>query len=430
MEKFFAQVQWSLRSTLYEVNVRQYTAEGTLEAFRHHLPRLADMGIDAIWLMPITPISKQMRKGSLGSYYACSSYALVGDEYGTASDFERLVLDAHGLGMKVILDWVANHTGHDHNWTIDHPSFYKTDAQGNRFDAHGWDDVVDLDYSNPAMRIEMIRCMQYWVDQFDIDGFRCDMAMLTPLDFWRQAREHLDKQKPLFWLAELDPLDHPDYLQVFDSAYTWRWMNAAHRFMEHGAHHIHELRSVLQEYQGLLPGLTSPVWFTSNHDENSWNGTEYEKYGEMAVPLAVFSATWKGIPLLYSGQEIPNKKRLAFFDKDALVWPSAPLLHHFYKKLFLLRKTHPAMVCNAGPENLQLLKNGVDHHVLSFLRQQGDRSVVVLINFSGYPLHNVAVDIGNARGVFVEMFSDVAQVFGNTPTHFHLQPWGYQIWVQ
>jgi alpha-amylase len=429
MEKAFVQVEWSLKTSIYEVNLRQYTPEGTFRAFCAHLERLADMGVETLWLMPITPISFLKRKGTLGSYYACSSYTDLNPELGSAEDFSFLVGEAHRLGMKVIMDWVANHTGADHEWTVSHPDFYKLDAAGNRFDAHGWDDVVDLDYSNLEMRGEMIRSMAYWVDRFNIDGFRCDMAMLTPVDFWMQARTSLEKQKQLFWLAELDPLDQPEYMQVFDSAYTWRWMHATKQCKDHGAHHIHDLKQVLAQYDDpKTPGFC-PAWFTSNHDENSWNGTEYEKYGEMALALAVFSATWKGIPLLYSGQEIPNKKRLAFFDKDALDWPEHPLLHSFYKKLFQLRKNNPAFVCSADPESLQWVQNGVDHHVLSFVRKQGDQSVLVLINFSGYPLHNVEVQVNGLVGVFVELFSNSAVLFNESNHFFHLQPWGFQIWI-
>ena len=168
------------------------------------------------------------------------------------------------------------------------------------------------------------------------------MAMLTPVDFWLEARKALRQTKNLFWLAELDPLDNPDYMNVFDSAYTWRWMNAAKQTKDEGAQQIHHLKYVLSQYLNELPHTACPAWFTSNHDENSWNGTEYEKYGEMAIPLAVFSATWKGIPLIYSGQELPNQKRLQFFDKEIIEWNGDPSLHDFYKQILNLRKVVPA----------------------------------------------------------------------------------------
>ena len=213
------------------------------------------------------------------------------------------------------MDWVANHTGCDHEWTEQHPDYYHVNEQGNFYDKHGWDDVIDLNYENPQLRTEMIDSMQFWVEEVHIDGFRCDMAMLTPVDFWKEARNRLEKVKHLFWFAELDPLDQPDYMQVFDAAYTWRWMNATRQFKSDGAFQIYSLREQLNDYKSIVSTHAMGAWFTSNHDENSWNGTEYEKYGEMALPLAVFSATWEGVPLVYSGQEIPNHQRLAFLIK-------------------------------------------------------------------------------------------------------------------
>ncbi|MEY4661066.1 MAG: hypothetical protein RLZZ42_1018, partial [Bacteroidota bacterium] len=272
--------------------MRQYSQQGNFKGFVEHLPRLKDMGIETLWFMPLTPVAEKNRKGSLGSYYACSSYIAINSEFGTEEELISLIRKAHEMGMKVIVDWVANHTGWDHEWTVSNLEFYKKNENGDFFDSHGWDDVIDLDYTNQNMRSAMISAMQYWVSTFNIDGFRCDMAMLTPVDFWMEARVALDIQKNLFWLAELDPLDNPEYMQVFDTAYTWRWMNTATQVAKSGAVHIHELREVLRQYGQSSINDFYPSWFTSNHDENSWNGTEWEKYGEMALPLALFSSTF------------------------------------------------------------------------------------------------------------------------------------------
>ena len=430
MNSVFPPVDWCLNTNVYEVNLRQYTSEGTLDAFRLHLPRLADMGVGVLWFMPLTPISKKSRKGSMGSYYACSSYTTINPEYGTMEMFRGLVLEAQRLGMKVIIDWVANHTGCDHHWTIEHPEYYKKDENGDFFDAHGWDDVIDLDYTNPHLRKAMIQCMRNWLVESGIDGFRCDMAMLTPVDFWMEARQALEQDRQLFWLAELDPLDNPDYMQVFDAAYTWRWMNAASAFRNEGSKQIHHLCYVLSQYSDVLPSTACPAWFTSNHDENSWNGTEYEKYGEMAIPLAVFSATYKGIPLMYSGQEIPNWKRLQFFDQDPLDWTNSPALHVFYRSILHLRKNHAAFTTVAAAANLVKLGNSVDHHVISFKRHHDDSTAIVLINFSAFPLHNIEVDLDGATGTFVEHFTSLAHECSSNSHCFHLQPWSYQIWLQ
>ncbi|MFM1794836.1 MAG: hypothetical protein RL642_1221, partial [Bacteroidota bacterium] len=220
MESLFRPVEWALDCNIYEVNLRQYTPEGSFQAFRQHLLRLKDMGVSVLWFMPLTPISVKQRKGSLGSYYACSSYTSINPEFGTKEEFRELVDYAHQMGFKVIVDWVANHTGCDHEWTNLHPDYYKKNEHGEFYDQHGWDDVIDLDYSNPSLRAAMIASMEFWINEFNIDGFRCDMAMLTPVDFWIEARKALQSNRELFWLAELDFLDSPDYTQVFDAAYT------------------------------------------------------------------------------------------------------------------------------------------------------------------------------------------------------------------
>ncbi|MCW3086841.1 MAG: 1,4-alpha-glucan branching protein, partial [Sediminibacterium sp.] len=222
MRKDFSMVSWAEGSNIYEVNIRQYTEEGSFAAFGKHLPRLRAMGVEILWLMPVTPISEKIRQGTLGSYYACSSYTDTNPEFGTAADFKTLVQEAHALGFKLIIDWVANHTGWDHSWTVRHPEWYLHDAEGNFTDKHGWHDVIDLDFTNNDMRAAMTDAMQYWVREFDIDGFRCDMAHLVPLDFWKDARTKCDALKPLFWLAECEVIAYHD---VFDTSYAWWWMH-------------------------------------------------------------------------------------------------------------------------------------------------------------------------------------------------------------
>jgi len=215
MDSNFNMVNWAKNATIYEVNVRQYTAEGTFSAFQKHLPRLKDMGVDILWFMPITFISEKVRKGTLGSYYACSSYTKINPEFGTVNDFASLVNEAHALGMKVIIDWVANHTGRQHEWMDLHPDWFSRNAQGEFTERNGWDDVVDLNFTNTDMRKALIGAMQYWVRDIKIDGFRCDMAHLVPLDFWKEAREAVETIQPLYWLAECEEVN---YHQVFDTS--------------------------------------------------------------------------------------------------------------------------------------------------------------------------------------------------------------------
>jgi len=427
MENDWKKVNWRHTTSIYEVNTRQYTQEGSFDAFRKHLPRLQEMGIGTLWFMPITPISVKGRKGSLGSYYACSDYRSVNPEFGTLEDFRDLVGEAHVRGMKVIIDWVANHTGCDHRWTIEHPDFYKKDQEDKFYDAHGWEDVIDLDFSSEEMRREMIDSMAFWVREADIDGFRCDMAMLVEVGFWKQAREALDAQKPMLWLAELDQWNDPQYLEVFDAAYSWHWMHATQDHYKSGSWDLQNVKLILEQYGKLSPAGSMRAWFTSNHDENTWNGSEYEKYGALAIALAVFSCTWDGIPLIYNGQELPNLKRLEFFDKDPINWTSEPQLHGLYSKLLHLRKIHPAL--RGGDEAVQTtwLSGNDNEPLLAFERRNGDRCILVLLNFSAQP-QKADLDGHGHRGKFFELFTGRIWDMDKELTSV-LLPWASQVWV-
>ena len=395
MNIHFEPVRWSLNTNLYEVNLRQYTTEGTFLAFSNELPRLHDMGVKVLWFMPITPISVEKRLGTLGSYYACSDYTDTNPEFGTVQDFKQLVHKAHDLGFKVIIDWVANHTGWDHKWVTSHPEFYKRDSAGNFYDNNGWLDVIDLNYYDHAMRNEMIRSMEFWVTECNIDGFRCDMAHLVPLDFWRDARQQLDKVKPLFWLAETE---HYNYQYAFDCSYAWNFMHVSENFAKKKLG-IEELKNTLTDYQKKKLPQTNHLFFTTNHDENSWNGSEYEKYGNSALPFAVLTATWNGLTLVYSGQEIPNRKRLNFFEKDPIQWNWTNELHNFYKTLFDLRSSF-----NEEQSEILMLNPAGDKNVLAFMRISRSKQVLVLINFSEV-VQNIELDHLSLSGMFIDVFS-------------------------
>src|SRR5215831_2889247 len=260
----FEKVSWIDGANVYEVNIRQYTPEGTFSAFMKHLSRLKKMGVKILWLMPVTPISKKLRMGSLGSYYACSSYIKINPEFGTLDDLKELVQEAHQLEMKLIIDWVANHTGWDHHWTVENPGWYKKDEHGNFKDFHGWTDVIDLNYESKEMRVAMIEAMEFWIKECDIDGFRCDMAHLVPLDFWKIARQHCDSFKPLFWLGECEV---PEYHEVLDVSYAWEWMHVSEKVVKQIAS-LQHMKDVLSKYQK-YPNKGLKLFFTSNHDENS-----------------------------------------------------------------------------------------------------------------------------------------------------------------
>jgi alpha-amylase len=411
---------WIYTTNIYEVNLRQYTPEGTFAAFEAHLPRLKNMGVETLWLMPVTPIAQKNKKGLMGSYYACSDYTSVNPEFGTLDEFKFFVEKAHGMGFKIILDWVANHTGWDHKWTIEHPDWYKREEDGSFKKASGMDDIIELDYSNNYMRRAMTDAMRFWVTECDIDGFRCDLAFWVDVNFWLEAIPQVNEEKPLFWLAESDALDHPEYMPVFDAAYTWRWMHKTEDYYKKGLP-LSMLKKILDDYQS-APGLQA--WFTSNHDENTWNGTEYEKYGGLAKPLAVLGCTMPGVPLMYSGQEIPNHKRLAFFEKDEIGWADPIELHGFYQALLQLRSTHPALQAKAG---IRMLSTSAEEEVVAYVRKAGSGEVVVLLNFSNRPVDVTIHD--PVDGTFSLLFWEVETDFSVYKT-FHLNPYDFLVYVK
>lgn len=419
----FSHPLWSYDTNIYEVNVRQYTKDGTFKAFGSHLKRLREMGVEILWFMPVTPISVKDRKGSLGSYYAVQNYIEINSEFGSLQDFKDLVEDAHHLGFKVIIDWVANHTGNDNVWIEKHPDFYCYDESNNIIHPHGWEDVSKLNFDNLEMQQAMIDAMKYWIEACDVDGFRCDMAHLVPLQFWKNARSILDDVKPeLFWLAECE---EAEYHEAFDATYTWKWMHATEKYYKNEID-LTALFSVLQEYDKSFSKEAFRVYFTSNHDENSWNGSEYEKYGPAAKALAVFSCTWNGLPMIYSGQEIPNEKRLQFFDKDHLDWNETCDLHEFYKILLPLKKNNKAL--RAADNNVETYKIETHHNdkILAYLRRNGNDEVLVILNLSAYTLH-VESDNQLLSGIYMEIFTNAEIHFANH-FNFEIQPWQYLVY--
>jgi len=422
----FKKADWINNTDVYEVNLRQYTKEGTFNAFLKELPRLKEMGVSTLWFMPITPIAQKNKKGSLGSQYACSDYTAINPEFGTLEDFKLMVKKAHEMGFKVIIDWVANHTGWDHVWTKTHPEYFEKDSATNDFKiASGMDDIIELDYNNPALRKAMIDAMKYWVTECDIDGYRCDLAFWVELDFWLEARAELEKTKTLFWLAENDPIDNPSYYQAFDACYTWTWMHKTEDFYKKNQD-IRILDSVLHHYDSIGGKGGIKLWFTTNHDENSWNGTEYEKYGDAAKAFAVHSFTWEGIPLIYSGQELPNLKRLQFFEKDVIEWNGKYEMHDFYKTLLTLRKTNPALRAGDEAATTTWVKTNAPDNVLAYLRKNGNHEVLVLLNMSKEAVHCVVED-GQPTGNLTEVFYKTQHDFSGKNT-FEMQPWAYLVY--
>lgn len=409
---------WIYHTNIYEVNTRQYTKEGTFNAFAQHLPRLKDMGVQILWFMPITPISEAERQGTLGSYYACSSYTTINPEYGTLDDFKSVIKQAHELGLKVIIDWVANHTGYDHYWATENPDWYIKDIHGHFIDVNGWKDVIDLDYTNQDMRTAMIDAMKYWITECDIDGFRCDMAHLVPMGFWQEAKDACEQLKPLFWLAETEV---KEYHQVFDASYAWEWMKASEKYYKQLVS-LPYVQSIMQKYAE-YPEDAFKLFFTANHDENSWNGTEYEKYGNAVKLMAVFTALVKGIPLVYSGQELPNLKRLHFFDKDEIEWSShAPSLHQFYQNILTVRNSK-AFSKQAATV---ILPSGITDDILCMLRIHEGSKVLALMNFSSQSRLRFMLYNDELNDSFTNIFSGFKYRF-SAKQSFELQAWEYLV---
>ena len=411
---------WIMQGNIYEVNVRQYTQEGTFKAFGKSLDRLKNMGVQTLWFMPINPIGVVDRKGTLGSYYAVADYTAVNPEFGTMNDWKTLVNQAHAKGFKVIIDWVPNHTSCDHGWLTSHPDFYVKDSEGKPAMAFDWSDTKQLDYKNPALEDSMIAAMKYWITNSDIDGFRCDVAGEVPGTFWKKAIPQLKKMKNLFMLAEADkPLLNES---GFDASYPWA-MFAMMKKVAKGERPAYALDSIRMYDDTAFPKNTLRMYFTSNHDENSWNKADFETMpGAVHAPFAVFTQTMvRGVPLIYSGQEEPVLKAIEFFEKDVMQFGKLGR-EGFYKTLLNLRKRNEALSANAS---FRKVNAGNSREVYAYVREKGKDKVLVVLNLSENAKSIALEDNtvwGKARNVFT----------GNNETisamSLNLEPWGYAVY--
>jgi glycosidase len=422
-QSFVVHPEWSRNATIYEVNIRQFTQEGTFKAFQEHLPRLKKMGIDIIWLMPINPIGEKNRKGTLGSYYSVRDYKGINPEFGTLADFKELVAKAHAEGMKVIVDWVANHTSWDNAWMTEHPEWYTTDSLGKVVSPFDWSDVADLNYDNSAMRDAMIDALKYWVTEADIDGYRCDVAGMVPVDFWEKTRAELDKIKPVFMLAEAEEPQH--HIRAFDMSYGWELHHILNGIAQ-GKKSANALDAYFIKQDTLYPRDSYRMYFTSNHDENSWQGTEFERMGAASVCMAVLTATLPGMPMIYSGQESAFNKRLRFFEKDTIDWKDYRL-EPFYQKLFALKHAYQPLWNGDQGGRLDRIQTSADSTVYAFKRdKEGDR-VMVLTNLTDKV--NEFKLLGNSfKGKYKEWFSGEEMTFKKDDV-VRLKPWEYKIYI-
>ena len=417
--------EWTYNATIYEVNIRQFTPEGTFAAFEEHLPRLKELGVKILWLMPIHPIGEVERKGTLGSYYSVKDYKGVNPEFGTFEDFKRLVDKIHALDMKIILDWVANHTSHDNHLVYQHPEWYSKDSLGNLISPFDWSDVVQLDYSNDDMREYMIGALKFWVEEANIDGYRCDVAAMVPTDFWNKARKELDKIKPVFMLAEADFVELQEY--AFCADYGWEF----HHFMNEVAKGNKTVLDIDEYYQRELasyPKNTIRMHFTSNHDENSWAGTEFERMGKAAKSFAALKFVIPGMPLLYNGQEVGFNRMLEFFEKDEIDWTPNAEFTDFYKTLIDLKKSNSVLQAAKRGADMFRVKTSNDVNVFAFTRENENDKIFAIFNFSNLE-QKVELRDDAYLGNYKELFSKEEVVFTEGAS-VKLKPWEFLIYVK
>jgi alpha-amylase len=412
---------WIMQGNIYEVNVRQYTREGTLKAFGKNLDRLKSMGVQTLWFMPLSPISVEGRKGSLGSYYAVSDYTAVNPEFGTMAEWIALVNEIHQKGMKVIIDWVPNHTGADNRWLNQHPDFFVKDSSGKAAMAKDWSDTRQLDYNNPVMEDSMIAAMKFWLVQSNIDGFRCDVAWNVPGSFWHKCIPELKKIKNVFMLAEGDSSYLPK--NGFDAVYPWHMFHMMEKIAK-GDRPAFGLDSIQKENVVMYPANTIQMYFTSNHDENSWNKADYGSFpGKVHTPFAVFTQTMaNSVPLIYSGQEEPVLRPLQFFEKDPIEFGKFGR-EKFYKTLLNLRKNNPALSANAS---FRKINAGDNKAVFAFVRQKGTNKILVILNLSDKE-QAISIRDDSLSGNPYNVFMGRKEPLNSKP--WKMEAWGYAIYA-
>lgn len=422
----FQHADWTKNASIYQINTRQFTQEGTFTAAAAQLPRLKDLGVDILWLMPIHPIGEARRKGSLGSPYAVRDFRAVNPELGTLADFKGFVERAHALGMRVIIDWVGNHTAWDNVLMKEHPDWYARDAEGKPQPTpwFNWDDIIDLDYGKPGLRRYMTEAMKYWVRDVGIDGYRVDAAGLVPQDFWDNAARELRAIKPVFMLAEWESRDlHRD---AFDASYAWTWWDALHDIAK-GKADATRMHVYYAWGQKFYPRQAYRMLYTTNHDKNAWDGTEFEAFGPAVDAAIVFSFVSEGIPLIYNGQEAGNRKRLAFFERDPIEWQASPYLD-LYKRLIALKKSNTALWNGEYGAQMAQVPNSVPKQVISFVRDNGRDKVFVALNLSPSPAR-ATFEKTSHHGAYRD-FATGAGVEVDGSSIFDMAPWSYRVLVK
>jgi glycosidase len=424
-------------AVIYEANIRQYSPEGTFNEFTKDIPKLKKLGVKIIWLMPIHEVGMKNRKAKgdvsietitnpkekekyFGSHYSVKDYRSITPNYGTKEDFAKLIQTAHDNGIYVILDWVANHTAWDHAWITQHNDYYTRDKNGKMIAPFDWTDVAELDFTNPNLRKAMIADMKYWLTEFDVDGFRCDVAMEVPLDFWEDASIQLNKVKPVFMLMEAE---QPNLMKkAFDMQYGWE-VHHVFNGIAKGEKTVSDFDKYIKKVDSLYEKNDIHMNFTSNHDENSWNGTEYERMGDAVETFAALSYTIPGMPLIYNGQEYDLKKRLRFFEKDTIPHTTEKMMT-IYEKLGKLKTENAALHGGKNKASYQRLTTSDNAKILAFERAKDGKKVIYVSNLTKSPQTFTTAIEGN----FTDYMSG-AKINFTKDQKTTFKPWEYKILV-
>lgn len=416
--------EWSKNAVMYEVAVRQYTKEGTFSSFQEHLSRLEEMGVDILVFKPIHPIGEKNRKGSLGSQYSVRNYEGVNPEFGNMDDFKVLVDEAHARGMKVIIDWVANHTSWDNVWVEEgHLDWYTIDSIGGFESPAETDgrDVIELNFENDDMRARMISSMRFWLTEVGIDGFRCADALLVPGDFWNEVRIALDEVKPVFMLAEAEHVEHHE--TAFDMSYGWEYYSIVNELAQ-GTKDANHLAEYLKK-ERRFPSDAYRLLMTNDHDENTWEGTVEERLGAGVQAMAVMAATIQGMPLVSGGQEASLNQRLEVFEKDEISWNEIAL-QGFYTRLMQINHNNEALWNGVHGGETNIITTGDDKRVIAYHREKNGDSVLVILNMSSEE-RSVNLDGQGIAGFYEELFTG-QEVEITINYSENLGPWNYRVY--
>lgn len=415
--------EWARDAVIYQINTRQFTAEGTFRAAQRQLPRLKAMGVDILWMMPIHPIGVKNRKGTLGSPYSVRDYRAVNPEFGTMADFKAFVGAAHDQGMKVIIDWVANHSAWDNAMVASHPEYYDRDWKGDFRPTPWWDwsDIIDFDFRQTGIRRYMAESMLFWVREADIDGYRADVAAYVPLDFWEKVRADLDAQKPVFMLGEAQMRDL--HYRAFDATYAWGWYEALSNIAR-GKADVGALFGYYSENESAWPAGAMRMVYAENHDQNAWHGTQFETFGDALTNVLVLSFAGEGIPLIYNGQEAGNTKRLEFFEKDPIEWREHPF-RDLFTRLAALKSRNRALWNAPWGGRMVGIVNSQPSKVFSFVRQKDGDRLFAVMNFSA-ERQEVTFTERLHHGRYRD-FEGGGAVTVDGSTRMQLEPWSYRL---